>query len=87
MVETEHVSEVLKQMAEDLYKRRDNEVMMASEILPQYVTDHNDTAAYRAIDKQVTRLARSWDRMIALLRKTAEQAAKIEASCENFYGD
>jgi hypothetical protein len=87
MVKIEHVSEQLAAIVADLRSRRDNEVSMAAEILPQYVTDHNDKAAYRAIDRQVNALARAWDRMIALVERTEVRAIQIEVSCENFYGD
>lgn len=82
----EHVSATLNELREALAKARDNEISTAAEVLGQYVTDHNDTTAYRAIDRQVNQLARAWDRMIAKLEKWEAEAAKIEASCENFYG-
>lgn len=83
----EHVSTVLAELRARLIKDRDNEVQELAFILPQYVTDSNDTAAYRAIDRQVNQLARAWDRMITRLEKWEAEAEKIEASCENFYGD
>ncbi len=82
-----HISTTLGELLADLRKNRDNEISMASEVLGQYVTDHNDTDAYREIDRQVNQLARSWDRMIAKLEKWEAEAIKIEESCENFYGD
>ncbi len=87
MSDIDHVSDVLHDLARDLQNRRDSEISMASEVAGQYITDHNDTAAYRAIDKQVAQLAKAWDRMIALLDATATKAETIESSCENFYGD
>jgi hypothetical protein len=60
---------------------------MAADVAGQYVTDHNDKEAYRAIDREVNRLAKAWDRMITLLDKTIAKAEAIEGSCENFYGD
>lgn len=86
-VSIEHVSDALSDIRAQLVKARDNEIMMANEVLRQYVTDHNDASAYRAIDKQVNQLARAWDRMIVKLDKWEWEAVKIEASCENFYGD
>jgi hypothetical protein len=83
----EHIAERLAAMVAELRERRDWEVVMAAEGAGQYVQDHRDAAAYRQIDRQVDALAKAWDRMIALLEKTGAQAQKIEASCENFYGD
>jgi hypothetical protein len=83
----DHVSIVLSRLKNDLYSARDNEVSMASEVLAQYVTDHNDAQAYRDIDRQVNQLARAWDRMISRLEKWQAEAEKIEAQAENFYGD
>ena len=83
----EHVSDTLASMRADLMAARDNEIMMASEVAVQYITDHHDTAAYRAVDREVNRLARAWDRMIARLEKWEAEARKIEQACENFYGD
>jgi uncharacterized membrane protein YccC len=81
-----NVSETLADLLAELRKHRDNEISMASEVLVQYLTDHNDKAAYRAIDKQVNALVKSWDKMDAFLEKAIAQAEKIEAGCENFYG-
>ena len=83
----EHISEVLNELVADLRKSRDNEISMAAEVAGQYVTDHNDKAEYRRIDREVTRLARAWDQMIAHLERSASRASVIEAKCENFYGD
>jgi hypothetical protein len=83
----EHVSDTLNELRTALVSARDNEISMASEVLGQYVTDHNDRAAYRRIDRQVNQLAKSWDRMIARLEKWETEAIKIESSCEGFYGD
>lgn len=83
----EHVSEVLSNLRETLAKARDNEISEAVFILPQYVTDHNDKAAYREIDRKVNALAKAWDKMIAKLEKWEVEAEKVEASVENFYGD
>lgn len=83
----EHVSVTLADMRAELYKARDNELMMASDCAGQYITDHHDTEAFDAIDREVNRLARAWDKMIARLDKWQAEAEKIEASCENFYGD
>lgn len=82
-----HVADTLREMRAELFAARDNEISMASEVFSQYITDHNDKQAYRDMDKQVNKLARSWDRMIAKLDKWAGEAEEIEASCENFYGD
>lgn len=83
----EHVSEYLADTLADMRARRDNEIAMADEVLGQYITDHNDSRAYREKEAQVNRLARAWDRMIAKLEKWEAEARKIEGSCENFYGD
>jgi translation initiation factor 2B subunit (eIF-2B alpha/beta/delta family) len=83
----EHVSDTLQEMRDELYKARDNEVSMCSEIGVQYITDHHDTEAYKEVERQANQLARAWDRMIARLDKWTEEARKIEVSCENFYGD
>lgn len=83
----EHVSEVLESLLTDLRKNRDNEVSTASEVLTQYITDHNDREAYRAVDRQITRLARAWDQMIAHMERSLTRAVAIEGKCENFYGD
>jgi hypothetical protein len=83
----EHVSDTLNELRASLIKARDNEISMASEVLGQYVTDHNDRVAYRAIDRQVNQLAKAWDRMIAKLEKWEVEAQRIEGSCESFYGD
>ncbi len=83
----EHISTVLEELAAELSKRKDSEVEGLSFVLPQYVADHNDKAAYRAIDKQVNALAKAYDRMIALIEKTAKQAQVIEQSVDSFYGD
>jgi hypothetical protein len=82
-----HVSDTLNQLREELVKSRDSEISMASEVMGQYVTDHNDAGAYREIDREVNRLAKAWDRMIAKLEKWEAEAVKIEGGCENFYGD
>lgn len=82
-----HVSNIIRELRETLQANRDSEVSMAGEVLCQYITDHNDASAYRAIDRQVTQLARSWDRMITKLKKWEAEAERIETSCENFYGD
>lgn len=82
-----HVSETIAEMLETFRAQRDNEVSMLAEVLPQYLTDHNNSAAYRAIDRQVDQLAKSLDRMIAFLEKAEQQASRIESSCENFYGE
>lgn len=79
-------STTLLDLLNQLRAQRDSEVSMAAEVLPQYVTDHNNKAAYRQIDRQVNALARAWDRMIALIERTQLAAEKIEASCENFNG-
>jgi endonuclease IV len=83
----EHVSKTLQTLLDELRSEKDSEVSMLAEVLPQYVTDHNDKQAYRDIDKQVNALARSWDRMISLIEKTAGKAETIENSVESFYGD
>lgn len=82
-----HIAETLQTTLEEMRRNRDNEISMASEVRMQYITDHNDKAAYREADREVNRLAKAWDRMIALLEKTVASAEKIEASCEGFYGD
>ena len=83
----DHVSETVQDLLETLRQNRDNEVSMAAEVLPQYITDHNDKDAYREVDRQVNRLARQWDAMIRLLERTLPKIEKIEQGCENFYGD
>ncbi len=83
----DHVSETLNDLREAMVKARDNEISTASEVLAQYVTDHNDKDAYRQIDRQVNQLAKAWDKMIARLEKWGSEAEKIESSCEGFYGD
>jgi hypothetical protein len=82
-----NVSETINALLAELQANRDNELSMAGEVLGQYVTDHNDNAAYRAIDRQVNKLAKAWDAMIKLMEQTAAKAEKIETSCENFYGE
>lgn len=82
-----HISDTLEQLREELQSARDSEVSMLAEVLPQYVQDHNNKAAYRDIDQQVNALARAIDRMIAKLGKWQAEAEKIEQSVENFYGD
>lgn len=86
-MEREHVSEYLANTLEDMWQRRDAEIRMADEVLDQYITDHNDSRAYREKEAQVNRLARAWDKMIAKLKRWEAEARKIEGSCENFYGD
>lgn len=83
----EHVSNTLESLLSDLRNSRDSEISMASEVLSQYVTDPRDKAAYRENDRQVTRLARAWDLMIAHLERSLARAQVIESKCENFYGD
>jgi hypothetical protein len=85
----EHVSDMLKAKRQELFDARDGEIQMASEVLGQYVTDHNDKSAYREIDRKVNKLARAWDKMIALLDKAIERAEAIEQKSDdfNFYGD
>jgi wobble nucleotide-excising tRNase len=83
----DHVSDTIAQLREDMVKARDNEISEASFVGSQYITDHNDRAAYAALDKQVNQLARAWDKMIARLEKWEAEALKIEQSCEGFYGD
>ena len=83
----ERVSEKIQRMLEVFRCERDGELSMAEEVLCQYVTDHNDKAAYRAIDRQVNALAKAFDRMEKLLTDTIAKADKIENSVENFYGD
>ncbi len=82
-----HISEVLDELQSALVAARDSEISTAAEVLTQYITDHQDKAAYRRVDRQVTRLALAWDRMIGRLEKWQAEALKIEASCESFYGD
>jgi hypothetical protein len=83
----EHVANSLRTLLSELRDNRDSEISMASEVLAQYVTDHRDRDAYRDNDRQVARLARAWDRMIALLERTVDKAERIEGGCENFYGN
>jgi hypothetical protein len=83
---TTKIAEALCALRAEIASARDNEIMTASEVLSQYVTDHNDKAAYRENDRQVVRLAKAWDKMIDMLDKAAVKARDIENSCENFYG-
>ena len=83
----EHVSAVLADLLQTMQQNRDSEIMTASEAAGQYVTDHNDKAAYRAIDREVNRLAKAWDKMIARLDKWQQEAERIESEASNFYGD
>lgn len=83
----DHISEVISDLRAEMVKARDNEIMMAQECGIQYITDHNDREAWRALDREVNRLARAWDKMIAKLEKWQAEAEKIENACENFYGD
>jgi hypothetical protein len=87
MTKLANVSQTLAEMLKSLQDNRDNEVSMADEVLGQYITDHNDAAAWREKDRQVNQLARAFDRMIVKLEKWQAEAEKIEASCDNFYGD
>ena len=82
-----HISKMLEQKAAELRKKRDSELMLASEVALQYITDHHDREAFRRADREATKLARAWDQMIALLERTAQRASEIEQKCENFYGD
>ncbi len=81
------VSSTLASMLDTFRSQRDNEISALAEVLPQYVQDHRDTAAYRAIDRQVNALARALDKMIAKLARWQAEAEKIESAVENFYGD
>jgi hypothetical protein len=82
-----NVSASLEEMLDRFQRDRDNEISALAEVLPQYIQDHNDRAAYREVDRQVNALAKALDRMIAFLRKSVKQADAIEKSVENFYGD
>jgi uncharacterized protein with von Willebrand factor type A (vWA) domain len=84
---TVKISELLKDAREHLARNRDNEVMTASEVLSQYITDHNDKEAYRENERQVNRLTKAIDKMIAKLQRWEAEANTIESSCGNFYGD
>lgn len=81
------VSTTLTTLRDELIARREHEISMAAEVLGQYVTDHNDRDAYKEIDRQVNRLAKAWDKMIAKLERWSAEAESIEASADNFYGD
>lgn len=83
----EHVSKTLNDLRNELFKARDSEIMAAQECGAQYITDHNDKAAWRDLDRSVNALARAWDKMIAKLEKWIKEAEAIESSVENFYGD
>lgn len=82
-----HVSEQLNDILAELVSARDNEIMMASEVGCQYITDHNDRDAWRDLDRRVNKLAHAWDKMIARVEKWQVEAERIENSCDNFYGD
>jgi two-component sensor histidine kinase len=82
-----HISDLLAACAKDMRDRRDNEISTAGEVLVQYITDHNDKAAFQEVDRKVNALARAYDRMIVKLDKWTEEARKIEESCDNLYGD
>ena len=81
------VSETLNEMARRMRAARDNEVACLAEVLPQYITDHNDSAAFRACDRQVAKFARAIDKMIARLEKWETEAEAIEESVDCFYGE
>jgi hypothetical protein len=81
------VSQTLREMCEQISKDRENEISMTDEILSQYITDHNDSAAYRDKDRAVNRLAKAIDKMIARLEKWEKEALAIEQLADNFYGD
>ena len=81
------VSETIGEMLDTFRQRRDWEVSGLAEVLPQYVTDHNDRQAYRDIDQQVNALARALDKIIDRLGKWQAEAVKIESSVECFYGE
>lgn len=87
MANISKVATILGQLHDELSKARDSEIQTASEGLAQYITDHNDKAAWRENDKAVNRLAKAWDKMISKLEKWQAEAEQVEASCENFYGD
>jgi hypothetical protein len=82
-----HVADALDELLDELRANRDSEVATLAEVLPQYVQDHNDREAYKDIDRQVNAPAQAWDKMIALLERTAKRASKIEDSVDGFYGD
>lgn len=52
-----------------------------------YIDDHNDKSQWRAKDQQVARLVKAWERMIKKLEDWGDEAERIEASADNFYGD
>jgi ribonuclease HI len=83
----EHISEWLSAKAAELRKQRDSEVMMASEVAVQYISDSHDREAFKRADREAAKLAKAWNQMIALLKRMAQRAAEIEAKVENFYGD
>ena len=87
MAKLPKVSEQLHEMLATFEANRDNEVSMLAEVLPQYVTDHNDRDAYRRIDRQVNALSRALDKMIKLLATARDKAEAIESSVDSFYGD
>ena len=82
-----HISEMLEAKAAELRKERDSEVMMASEVAVQYISNSQDREAFKRADREATKLAKAWDQMIALLERAAQRAFEIEQKCENFYGD
>ena len=81
------VSEEIGAMLDTFRGNRDSEIQALAEVLPQYITDHNDRDAWWNCDRQVNKLATALDKMIARLAKWQTEAQKIEASVENFYGD
>lgn len=81
------VSDTLGEMLKTFTARCGEEVCEFGSVLVQYITDHNDKAAFRRVDRNVAKLSRAFDRMIAKLTKWQAEALKIEQSVENFYGD
>jgi hypothetical protein len=79
--------ETLETLLAELRKNRDSEISMADEVMVQFITDHNDKAAFREKDRAIAKLASAYDRMEALLVRTLKQAEKIESSCYSYTGE
>lgn len=80
------ISDILNDLASDVDDKGDEEVSLLSEVLPQYVQDHNDAAAYRDIDRQVNALSRAYQRIVTKITKCADDVKKIEKSID-IYGE
>ena len=87
MTENERISGIIRGLARDIERKKDSEVSEYQSCAVQYITDHRDRDSYRAIERNASRLARAYDRMVKLLDRTALNVELIEDSVTSFYGD